>query len=89
MRAMQSRYHALTRASQYIKPNFPGRCGHICNHGFMVKRAHRECGIGGFMLRCALPLSKILGYRACYYNLVFTGRFYARVRIPPSHSAPL
>jgi hypothetical protein len=30
----------------YIKPNYPGRCNHICNGGFMVCKAFRNRGAG-------------------------------------------
>jgi hypothetical protein len=30
----------------YLKPNFPGRCRHICNAGFIVQPRDRGSGIG-------------------------------------------
>ena len=33
----------------YIKPNFPGRCSHVCNGGFITNPKYRGLGIGGFM----------------------------------------
>lgn len=30
----------------YIKPNFPGRCNHICNAGFLVPPHARGVGAG-------------------------------------------
>ena len=53
----------------YIKPNFPGRCSHICNHGFMVPPPHRNKGVGTVLAKNALWLSKLLGYEYVYYNL--------------------
>uniref|UniRef100_A0A7S2X0S0 N-acetyltransferase domain-containing protein n=1 Tax=Chloropicon primus TaxID=1764295 RepID=A0A7S2X0S0_9CHLO len=61
----------------YVKPNFPGRCSHICNHGFMVPSRFRNRGIGTVMARHSLFLSKLLGYKAVYYNLVFTDNKHA------------
>lgn len=55
----------------YIKPNFPGRCSHICNAGFIVKVSARGRGIGSFMVENYLQLAKDLGYRASFFNLVF------------------
>ncbi len=55
----------------YIKPNFPGRCSHICNAGFIVPPAHRGQGLGRWMGTQALPLAKSLGYEAMMFNLVF------------------
>ncbi|CAG7940334.1 unnamed protein product [Penicillium salamii] len=33
----------------YIKPNYPGRCSHICNAGFMTTTAARGRGVGQAM----------------------------------------
>ncbi|KAF9425300.1 hypothetical protein BGZ94_007669 [Podila epigama] len=55
----------------YIKPNFPGRCSHICNGGFMVNPVHRGLGIGGILGKAFLRIVPILGYRASMFNLVF------------------
>ncbi|CEM37833.1 unnamed protein product [Vitrella brassicaformis CCMP3155] len=57
--------------SFYIKPNWPGRCSHICNGGFLVDRPYRGRGIGRFMAECFLKLAPALGYRASFFNLVF------------------
>jgi len=55
----------------YIKPNFPGRCDHICNGGFIVREAVRGNRLGRWMGECFLPLARDLGYRASFFNLVF------------------
>ncbi|MEB3266999.1 MAG: GNAT family N-acetyltransferase [Leptolyngbya sp.] len=55
----------------YIKPNFPGRCGHICNAGFIVAPAARGKGLGRLMGEAMVSLARDLGYRAVMYNLVF------------------
>lgn len=57
--------------SFYIKPNFPGRCSHICNAGFIVRKDVRGNGIGKFMGSQMLILAKQLGFEAVMYNLVF------------------
>jgi L-amino acid N-acyltransferase YncA len=55
----------------YLKPNFPGRCGHIGNAGFIVAPAVRGQGIGRLMGETMLALARDRGYRAIMYNLVF------------------
>jgi hypothetical protein len=48
----------------YIKPNFPGRCSHICNGGFITAPQFRELGIGKLMGRVFLRASKDLQYKS-------------------------
>ncbi len=55
----------------YLKPNFPGRCCHIGNAGFIVAPAARGQGIGRLMGESMLALARDRGYRAIMYNLVF------------------
>jgi len=55
----------------YIKPNFPGRCAHVCNGGFIVRKEVRCNGIGQRMGAAFLPLARDLGYSASFFNLVF------------------
>lgn len=55
----------------YLKPNFPGRCGHIGNAGFIVVPKLRGQGLGRFMGETMLTLARDRGYRAIMYNLVF------------------
>lgn len=55
----------------YIKPNFPGRCSHICNAGFIVAPNFRGQGMGRLMGEAMLTLARDRGYRAVMYNLVF------------------
>ena len=55
----------------YIKPNFPGRCSHICNAGFIVKKSERGQGLGKFMAENYLYMARDLGYKASFFNLVF------------------
>lgn len=55
----------------YIKPNFPGRSGHICNAGFLVAPAFRNSGAGYLMAERFRHLAKALGYRGSMFNLVY------------------
>lgn len=55
----------------YLKPNFPGRCSHICNAGFIVQPTLRGQGIGKLMGEEMLKIAKHLGYTAVMFNLVF------------------
>lgn len=55
----------------YLKPNFPGRCSHICNAGFVVQPATRGRGIGRFMGESMLAIARWQGYSAVMFNLVF------------------
>ncbi|KAF9933701.1 hypothetical protein FBU30_004709 [Linnemannia zychae] len=55
----------------YVKPNFPGRCSHICNGGFMVNPVHRGLGLGGIMGKAFLKVVPLIGYKASMFNLVF------------------
>ena len=58
-------------AAFYIKPNFPGRCSHICNAGFIVQPQMRGRGIGRIMGETMLLLAAHLGYKGVMFNLVF------------------
>jgi hypothetical protein len=55
----------------YVKPNFPGRCSHVCNGGFITKSNFRKQGAGRLMGACFLRLGRDLGYKLSYFNLVF------------------
>jgi len=55
----------------YIKPNFPGRCSHVCNGGFITAPRFRGLGIGRLMGKVFLRAAKDLGYKSSYFNLVF------------------
>jgi GNAT superfamily N-acetyltransferase len=55
----------------YIKPNFPGRCSHICNGGFITAPRFRRIGVGRLMGRVFLRAARDLGYKSSYFNLVF------------------
>ena len=55
----------------YLKPNFPGRCSHIANAGYIVKKEYRGKKIGFYLGKCSIDIAKELGYRAMMFNLVF------------------
>lgn len=55
----------------YLKPNFPGRCSHIGNAGFIVVPEMRGQGLGRMMGKAMLALARDRGYHAIMYNLVF------------------
>jgi len=48
----------------YIKPNFPGRCSHVCNGGFITAPRFRGLGIGRLMGKVFLKAAKDLGYKS-------------------------
>lgn len=55
----------------YIKPNFPGRCSHVCNGGFITWPVHRGSGVAVLMGHVFLQAARDLGYKSSYFNLVF------------------
>lgn len=55
----------------YLKPNFPGRCSHTGNAGFVVQPHMRRQGIGRFMGESMLRLACQEGFDAIMFNLVF------------------
>ncbi|KAL2316005.1 N-acetyltransferase aca1 [Schizosaccharomyces pombe] len=55
----------------YIKPNYPGRCSHICNGGFLVSPSHRSKGIGRNLANAYLYFAPRIGYKSSVFNLVF------------------
>ncbi|AOA61926.1 Putative histone acetylase [Komagataella phaffii CBS 7435] len=57
--------------SFYIKPNYVGRCSHICNGGFLVHPSARGEGLGSKMGKVYLKWAPKLGYSYSIFNLVF------------------
>ncbi|KAL5358720.1 hypothetical protein BJX96DRAFT_50010 [Aspergillus floccosus] len=55
----------------YIKPNYPGRCSHVCNAGFLTTTAARNRGVGMVMGEAYLDYAPKLGYKYSVFNLVF------------------
>jgi RimJ/RimL family protein N-acetyltransferase len=64
----------------YVKPNFPGRCSHVCNGGFITAPQARHQGVATLMGHMYLQAAKDLGYRSSYFNLVFANNV-ASVRL--------
>jgi ribosomal protein S18 acetylase RimI-like enzyme len=63
--------HSVVYGVFYIKPNFPGRCSHICNGGFITNFEYRRQGVAKLMTKWFIKLAPMLGYRASMFNLVF------------------
>ncbi|KAL4768771.1 hypothetical protein BDW60DRAFT_210643 [Aspergillus nidulans var. acristatus] len=55
----------------YVKPNYPGRCSHVCNAGFLTTIAARNQGVGMVMGKAYLHFAPLLGYKYSVFNLVF------------------
>ncbi|PLB55660.1 putative acetyltransferase, GNAT family [Aspergillus steynii IBT 23096] len=55
----------------YVKPNYPGRCSHVCNAGFLTTEAARGRGVGIVMGETYLDYAPKLGYKYSVFNLVF------------------
>lgn len=48
----------------YIKPNFPGRCSHVCNGGFITAPRFRGLGVGRLMGQVFLRAARDSGYKS-------------------------
>lgn len=55
----------------YCKPNFPGRCSHYCNGGFLTHPEYRRRGVANVMVPTFLRVAADLGFHAVLFNLVF------------------
>lgn len=62
----------------YLKPNWPGRAGHVANAGFIVAPAWRRGGLGRLLGTTMLDCAKDQGYRSVIFNLVFAENHAAR-----------
>jgi RimJ/RimL family protein N-acetyltransferase len=62
----------------YLKPNWPGRAGHVANAGFIVAPDWRNKGLGQLLGTTMLAHAKQLGYRGVIFNLVFSENVVAR-----------
>ena len=62
----------------YLKPNWPGRAGHVANAGFIVAPEWRSKGLGRLLGETMLHDAKQLGYRSVIFNLVFSENLMAR-----------
>lgn len=55
----------------YVKPNYLGRCSHVCNAGFVVAHSKRGLGLGRELGAKYLVWGPQLGYAYSVFNLVF------------------
>lgn len=55
----------------YVKPNYIGRCSHVCNAGFVVNHMKRGLGLGKELGAKYLDIAPQLGYVYSVFNLVF------------------
>lgn len=62
----------------YLKPNWPGRAGHVANAGFIVAPEWRHKGMGRRLGQTMLNYAGQLGYRSVIFNLVFSENLFAR-----------
>jgi L-amino acid N-acyltransferase YncA len=62
----------------YLKPNWPGRAGHVANAGFIIAPAWRKKDLGRLLGATMLNYAKQLGYRSVIFNLVFSENLIAR-----------
>lgn len=53
-----------------LHPNNIGRCGHICNASYAVRRDSRGMGVGETLVRHCLAMGKELGFRIMQFNAV-------------------
>lgn len=55
----------------YVKPNYTGRCSHVCNGGFIVNHSKRGLGLGKELGKQYLIVAPQLGFVYSVFNLVF------------------
>ena len=53
-----------------LHPNNVGRCGHICNASYAVRRDARGQHAGEALVRHCLSMAKELGFRILQFNAV-------------------
>lgn len=61
-----------------LHPNNIGRCGHICNASYAVRRESRRNGIGERLVRDCLQQAKLHGFRILQFNAVVASNTSAR-----------
>lgn len=71
-----------------LHPNNVGRCGHICNASYAVKRGLRGQHIGETLVRHCMDEAKALGFRVLQFNAVVKSntpalRLYERLGFVP------
>ena len=61
-----------------LHPNNVGRCGHICNASYAVRRDQRGLHIGEALVSDCLSRAKTYGYRVLQFNAVVATNTHAR-----------
>ncbi len=61
-----------------LHPNNVGRCGHICNASYAVKKGLRGLHIGEQLVLDCLQQAKNIGYRILQFNAVVKSNVHAR-----------
>lgn len=54
-----------------MKPNGPGRAGHVANAGYFVVAERRGRGVGEALVRHSMAAARAAGFDAMQFNLVF------------------
>ncbi|AWM41432.1 Mycothiol acetyltransferase [Gemmata obscuriglobus] len=54
----------------YVRPNYPGRGGHVANAGYMVAPESRGRGLAVAMCEHSLETARRLGFTAMQFNFV-------------------
>ena len=60
-----------------LHPNNIGRCGHICNASYAVRKDVRGCHIGEALVTHCMGKGKELGFRILQFNAVVASNTYA------------
>ena len=60
-----------------LHPNNVGRCGHICNASYAVRKDMRGQHIGEILVRHSLEKGKELGFKILQFNAVVKSNTYA------------
>ena len=61
-----------------LHPNNVGRCGHICNASYAVRRDQRGRHLGEALVKDCLVQAKKLGFRVLQFNAVVENNVHAR-----------
>jgi L-amino acid N-acyltransferase YncA len=68
----------------YVRPNQPGRGGHVANGGYMVARSARGRGLASLMCEHSLDAARTRGFTAMQFNFVVSTNVSA-VRVWEKH----
>jgi len=70
-RVIAARVETALVGAYYLRPNFPGRAGHIANAGYVVAVRWRGQGIGRALIEDSILRAPAVGFDAIQFNLVF------------------